>query len=965
MKLVYRTFVTHFLRRLAHPNQIQPMKISLMARSICVVLLLGFLSTLNAADLRLGLVGYYQMDALDGINLPDATPYSNHMRAVNIAGGSFVAGQFGNAVSLVTSAATYMTNLHSPDPTTSGLPIYRNGSYSITMWVKGPAQTNRYLYAEGSTTSNNPLLILQTGAATNAGISSRFDVIIRNDAGSALVNHVTSSAIVFDNNWHHIAWVDDRGSVKLYIDGNLDPAAFNYTPAGAFTMNTTAIGTLVRAAIATGNVFNGLIDDMALWKRALSSNEVQQMRTNSLMTPIPTFPPIVLTDPVGRTNHVGDRVTFSAVVDGGTPLIFQWLKNGAIVPGATAPVLSLSNLVTGDSGGYSLWITNAFGSSTSAVATLFVIPDPTPDLASGIVSWWSMDDEPGNELGQNFIIDPYGHNDMLAVGPGDFIDLTPGFFNNAIQFNGQDQYLRRYSGFPIYNNPAYSVAFWVNASASQADRRIFAESSTNGGFASISIGSHTNGTSGTLRVLIRNPLGNIIMDRYSTRVALDDNWHHVAWTETNGEARLYIDGVLDDTNFNYTRVPLVLETTTIGALQNVNGASNFLNGIVDEVSVWSRIISLAEIQALRSDPLMPPVADSKPTVTAQPLSRAVFTRANVTFRFAASGTGPLFWNWRKDGTNLPGQTNATLSLINVTLADAGDYDIVVTNTVGGTTSQVAVLSVTLRPVTTDLKIDFNNLGVDDSPASTMPGFQSFVLDVPITPGPVTRPYGGAVVTVAGAGGVNLQSRKRATPINTVDFTEERLLQDFIFSPDSVAGQGIDVTIEFLEANLTYMLTIWSYDQANNSRFSDWTANSVTLTNGYTFVGSVNPVNNEMSRIVRLVTADANGTLVIQGRRGTAATVANNVFLNALRVAEFHEVRVLETHLTSTNTLRLFVGGINPNANQRIQQKPTVTDPTWTILPEATFGAPNGNTIEAIIPLTGDTMQFYRVIEVPR
>ena len=934
------------------------MKISLVVRSLCVALLLASLSPVRAADLRLGLVGYYQMDALDGINLPDATPYSNHMRAVNISAGSFVPGQFGNAVQF-NNSSVYATNLHSTDPAATGLPIYRAGAYTITMWVKAPPVAAKYLYTEGNTGTTTPIFILQTGQT--AATSNKFDVIIRNDANSTLVNHVVSSTVVFDNNWHHIAWVDDRGAVKLYVDGVLDTANFNYTPAGTMTVNSSTLGALVRTSVA--GFYHGLMDDVGIWKRALSSNEVQQVRTNSISLPIPTFPPIVTTEPVGRTNHVGDRVTFTASVDGGTPLTFQWLKDGAVVPGATSVSLSLSNLVAGDSGGYSLWITNAFGSVTSAVATLFVIPDPTPDLASGIVSWWSMDDEPGNASGQNFIVDPYGHNDMLAVGPGDFIDLTPGFFNNAIQFNGQDQYLRRYSGFPIYNNPAYSIAFWVNASASQADRRIFAESTTNGGFASISIGSNTNGTSGNLRVLIRNPLGNIIMDRYSTRVALDDTWHHVAWTETNGEARLYIDGVLDDTTFNYTRVPLALETTTVGAWQNVNGASNFLNGIVDEVSVWSRIISLAEVQFLRTNQVPLPLADSLPVVTAQPLSQAVFTRANVTFGFAASGTGPLFWSWRKDGTNLPGQTNATFSLTNVTLADAGNYDIVVTNTVGSTTSQVAILSVTLRPVTTDLKIDFNNLGVDDSAASTMPGFQSFVLDVPITPGPVTRPYGGAVVTVSAAGGISMQSRKRATPINTVDFTEERLLQDFIFSPDSTAGQGLDVKIEFLEANQNYMLTIWSYDQANNSRFSDWSANSVILTNGYTFVGSVNPTNNEMSRIVRSVTADANGRLVIQGRRGTAATAANNVFLNALRIVAAPEVRVLETHLTSTNTLRLIIGGINPGANHSIEQKNAVTDAAWAPAPEATFSAPNGNSIEAIIPITSDT-RFFRVVEAP-
>ena len=52
----------------------------------------------------------------------------------------------------------------------------------------------------------------------------------------ALVNHVVSSAVVFDDTWHHIAWVDDRGTVKLYVDGDLDAANFNYTPSGTFTL---------------------------------------------------------------------------------------------------------------------------------------------------------------------------------------------------------------------------------------------------------------------------------------------------------------------------------------------------------------------------------------------------------------------------------------------------------------------------------------------------------------------------------------------------------------------------------------------------------------------------------------------------------------------------------------------------------------------------------------------------------
>ena len=54
---------------------------------------------------------------------------------------------------------------------------------------------------------------------------------------------------------------------------------------------------------------------------------------------------------------------------------------------------------------------------------------------------------------------------------------------------------------------------------------------------------------------------------------------------------------------------------------------------------------------------------------------------------AASGTAPLFFQWRKNGGNLPTETNGTLTLANVALADAGDYEVMVTNAVGSATSE--------------------------------------------------------------------------------------------------------------------------------------------------------------------------------------------------------------------------------------------------------------------------------------
>jgi uncharacterized membrane protein YdfJ with MMPL/SSD domain len=59
----------------------------------------------------------------------------------------------------------------------------------------------------------------------------------------------------------------------------------------------------------------------------------------------------------------------------------------------------------------------------------------------------------------------------------------------------------------------------------------------------------------------------------------------------------------------------------------------------------------------------------------------------------ATGSGPIAFQWQFDGTNLPGATNATLILSNITPAQAGKYSVVVSNSFGTTQSSNVLLSV--------------------------------------------------------------------------------------------------------------------------------------------------------------------------------------------------------------------------------------------------------------------------------
>jgi subtilisin-like proprotein convertase family protein len=84
-----------------------------------------------------------------------------------------------------------------------------------------------------------------------------------------------------------------------------------------------------------------------------------------------------------------------------------------------------------------------------------------------------------------------------------------------------------------------------------------------------------------------------------------------------------------------------------------------------------------------------------PPVFAQDLSNQVTTNGSkVQLAVIANGTGPLAYQWYFNATNaLPGETNATLQLTHVSLAQAGSYQVVVTNLYGTAISALARLVV--------------------------------------------------------------------------------------------------------------------------------------------------------------------------------------------------------------------------------------------------------------------------------
>ena len=82
-----------------------------------------------------------------------------------------------------------------------------------------------------------------------------------------------------------------------------------------------------------------------------------------------------------------------------------------------------------------------------------------------------------------------------------------------------------------------------------------------------------------------------------------------------------------------------------------------------------------------------------PQVSAPPLNRNVLAGSSHTFQISATGTAPLRYQWRFNGSVLSGATNSSLLLTAVSTDAAGLYSVVITNFEGAVTSAVARLTV--------------------------------------------------------------------------------------------------------------------------------------------------------------------------------------------------------------------------------------------------------------------------------
>lgn len=232
------------------------------------------------AELADGMIAYWPLDVVNGERTPELVN-GYDMTLVNLTADDLVDGKKGKAMSFDASKDSLLERITQEGEKLPANQLHPN--WSVSLWVKGKGtgQNDLRVFSEGSTQNSNPLFNLGTHSG---GADDSVDVFIRGNSGT--INHIRSVNLAFDDEWHMITWTQADNEVALYIDGVKDDielpegVAPLVAPEQTYVMNTTTIGGIRRAAAT--HQWTGDIDEVAMWEKQLTADEVMELFTDGV-----------------------------------------------------------------------------------------------------------------------------------------------------------------------------------------------------------------------------------------------------------------------------------------------------------------------------------------------------------------------------------------------------------------------------------------------------------------------------------------------------------------------------------------------------------------------------------------------------------------------------------------------------------------------------------------------------------
>ena len=228
---------------------------------LTIVLALGLLIGVHARAVDESLVLYLPFDEGDGITARDVSSYNNPGTVVGNA--VWVAGQKGTALEFVSGSHVTIPEIPQYDVT---------AEVSLLAWVKATTVPNwaRVIDKSQWQTSGFDLVLTQ-----NVGLP-RLEFFVNNT--TSLVDGTT---VVSDNEWHFLVGTFGDKTLRMYVDGEVEGEAQSF---GQVDINPNDWPLMVGAEASSngGQQYFGSIDEVAMYNRELSADEVMAIFQNGM-----------------------------------------------------------------------------------------------------------------------------------------------------------------------------------------------------------------------------------------------------------------------------------------------------------------------------------------------------------------------------------------------------------------------------------------------------------------------------------------------------------------------------------------------------------------------------------------------------------------------------------------------------------------------------------------------------------
>ncbi|MBI4173447.1 MAG: hypothetical protein HY519_01890, partial [Candidatus Aenigmarchaeota archaeon] len=543
----------------------------------------------------------------------DWSNYTNNGSLGDMEGGQptwNASGKFGKGLTF--DAADDFTNVSHH----SSLNLASN--FTVALWVywKGGA-ANQWLVGKGNDDqifSDNYDLYLASGTQL------RFAV------GNGASSQAFSTSAFTKNRWHHVAVVANQSDVSIYVNGVLNTSA-TLTVTPATNAQSLTIGAKASAA-GMQNFFNGSVDEIRIYNRALTATEVRQAanqsfkstdfgsdkgnwlaginvtdsRANSGFAVIAFAVPLVSIGEMAVFNSTGHKATFIASGDNAT------FRLNATGPTAATEIAHVYGNLTYPNGTVAQRIFYTPVNNQTANGYEFQYAGPS----DGLVLAYSFEEGIGNSTNDwsnltnngtlvNFTCVTLGCNETGGWN-------ASGRFGQGMLLDGADDYLN-VSDNPVFDfSGSFTLAAWIKKSSFGTNGQVVVARRINETpLALYALSVHGLFANNQSKAIfgIRNASGENPLQIASLTSVADGNWHHIAGVRNIAQTRLeiYVDGTLEATIADNVTGSISQGVFTVGK-QNSGGGS-FFNGSIDEVRTWNRALSQLEIRQALNQSFQP------------------------------------------------------------------------------------------------------------------------------------------------------------------------------------------------------------------------------------------------------------------------------------------------------------------------------------------------------------------------